>query len=1165
MRRLQFFLICLGILLLGSVNAQTFQNFVYNKISSAGADVSFDLSSPQQPTFGYLYIEYGTTPTNLTSRNLIGSISIPLPGAQSITYSFSGLNPGTKYYWRASVDDGVRVLYNSATQNFTTLVNLIVTKPGTGGGDVFSSPAGINCGAFCNADFASGTVVELTAASNRGSVFAGWGGACAFRQTNTTCSITISANTIVSALFEPLGSLEVAVNGLPSGSSAPLKVSGPGFNEAPTVLTGASQGYFGIVSGIYTVTAPNVLVAGITYIPNLVTQTANIYPGVGGSQLVTVAYSIQTLTLNVTKTGGMGTGNVFSTPAGIDCGLTCKANFDQDSKVTLTAKPDADSSFAGWSGAGCTGTGDCTIIMSDILSVNAVFSSKTLGALDLLVNGLPTGTSVKLEVIDPSGGSSTITMLNGTGQQIPNLAPGKYQVSAPNVIVGTTTYTPDLASQAIIIEAGLISGTKILYTAVPKFLLNVSKSVTGTGGSILSNPAGIDCGATCTSKFDQNTVVILKAIPAISGSIFVGWSGDCTGTTTCTVTMNADKNVTANFKPTPPPVFALTTTIDTTGTGTGSVSSNPVGINCPTACSKNFDQSTSVTLTAIPVAGSSFVGWAGDCTGLTCTLTMDAAKNVTAKFNLIPKYLLTIAKTGSGSGTVSSTPAGIDCGATCSLSFLQGAVVNLTASAATGSSFAGWTGACTGTGACSVTMDAAKNVTATFNTSIVPTFALSVNRIGLGTVSSAPNGINCSGICTANFDQNTVVALTAVADAGSSFAGWTGACTGLTTCSVTMDAAKTVTATFNLIPKFALTVTKSSTGTGTGSILSDPAGIDCGTTCTSSFLQGTSVTLTPTANSGSSFTGWTGDCTGTGACAVTMDAAKSVTATFNTNAVPTFALTVTKTGAGTILSAPAGIDCGATCTSSFNQGTSITLTATPAAGSSFTGWTGACTGTATCVITMDAVKTVTATFTANPPANVSSSKPSNAPADRMVIKGSSDNAALAFALTLPNGSLSSITLNVSGSGNDATDLTNVKLYKDSNANGLVDAGEPMLASGKFLGNDGTLTLTPASVAVLAASGATQFVVAVDMGNTLAALRFAPVLGGLLLMGLGVRRRRWLGAVGLVLLLNSCQPPMPAEVRTYQINLTAVTAKDSSNVAVNITGLPIAGATLSIEK
>jgi hypothetical protein len=161
-------------------------------------------------------------------------------------------------------------------------------------------------------------------------------------------------------------------------------------------------------------------------------------------------------------------------------------------------------------------------------------------------------------------------------------------------------------------------------------------------------------------------------------------------------------------------------------------------------------------------------------------------------------------------------------------------------------------------------------------------------------------------------------------------------------------------------------------GTGTGSVASSPAGIDCGLTCTKSFGKNTVVTLTPTASAGSTFTGWSGDCSGTGACTVTMDQAHSVTATFDLIPVvppPSYTLTVGKngTGSGTVTSSPGAISCGATCSQTYTQGTVVTLTPTPTAGSTFTGWSGDCTGTGACTVTMSQARSVTATFNLVPP------------------------------------------------------------------------------------------------------------------------------------------------------------------------------------------------------
>lgn len=150
-------------------------------------------------------------------------------------------------------------------------------------------------------------------------------------------------------------------------------------------------------------------------------------------------------------------------------------------------------------------------------------------------------------------------------------------------------------------------------------------------------------------------------------------------------------------------------------------------------------------------------------------------------------------------------------------------------------------------------------------------------------------------------------------------------------------------------------------GTGSGTITSSPAGITCGADCSESYPSGTMVSLSAASASGSTFSGWSGACAGTGSCTVTMNAAKSVTATFS---LSTYNLSVSKAGnsSGTVTSSPAGINCGATCSNSYTSGTSVTLTATPVTGASFAGWSGACSGTGTCTVNMTSARAVTATF-----------------------------------------------------------------------------------------------------------------------------------------------------------------------------------------------------------
>src|SRR2546427_1497511 len=183
------------------------------------------------------------------------------------------------------------------------------------------------------------------------------------------------------------------------------------------------------------------------------------------------------------------------------------------------------------------------------------------------------------------------------------------------------------------------------------------------------------------------------------------------------------------------------------GSGSGTVTSAPAGITCGTDCSEPYASGTVVTLTATPAAGSVFTGWSGGgCTGTgACNVTLTAATTVTATFT--PIFTLTVSKAGTGSGTVTSTPAVITCGTSCSASYASGTVVTLTATPAIGSAFTGWSGGgCTGTGSCSVTLTAATTVTATFT----PAFTLAVSNAGTGsgtpiiTPPGITSGTNCS-------------------------------------------------------------------------------------------------------------------------------------------------------------------------------------------------------------------------------------------------------------------------------------------------------------------------------------------------------------------------------------------------------------------------------------
>ena len=162
------------------------------------------------------------------------------------------------------------------------------------------------------------------------------------------------------------------------------------------------------------------------------------------------------------------------------------------------------------------------------------------------------------------------------------------------------------------------------------------------------------------------------------------------------------------------------------------------------------------------------------------------------------QYTLTVSV--SGSGTVTSSPTGIQCGSDCTEPYDQNTVVTLVAAPASGFVFSGWGGACSGTGSCSVTMSAAQSVLASFMTA--PKQALTITKTGAGngTISSS-NGLVCSAgssSCLELVTAGTILTVSATADSNSIFGGWSSSvCSGTGACVFNIKNDTTVTAIFN--------------------------------------------------------------------------------------------------------------------------------------------------------------------------------------------------------------------------------------------------------------------------------------------------------------------------------------------------------------------------------
>jgi hypothetical protein len=285
--------------------------------------------------------------------------------------------------------------------------------------------------------------------------------------------------------------------------------------------------------------------------------------------------------------------------------------------------------------------------------------------------------------------------------------------------------------------------------------------------------------------------VVTLAYKESPGSMFNGWGGACAGQSmslTCTVTVNAATSVTVRFD-----LLHWQLDIGQSGTVLGLVTSNPPGIDCPTACTTTFANGTVVTLTATAPAGSMFTGWTDACSGqgTTCTFTMTAAHIIYASFNKV--VTLTVNRAGTGDGTVTSNPAGITCGTDCTEDYPTGTLLTLTAQPAAGSTFVRWDGICYGLGnPCQVEYYGG-SVTATFGPAQLATLTVSKSGTGTVIVTSDDGGINCGSDCSEVYPRNRVVTLTVTPTNGTTFLGWTGACSGTApTCTVTMSGNKSV-------------------------------------------------------------------------------------------------------------------------------------------------------------------------------------------------------------------------------------------------------------------------------------------------------------------------------------------------------------------------------------
>ncbi|MBL8919548.1 MAG: fibronectin type III domain-containing protein [Myxococcaceae bacterium] len=422
--------------------------------------------------------------------------------------------------------------------------------------------------------------------------------------------------------------------------------------------------------------------------------------------------------------------------------------------------------------------------------------------------------------------------------------------------------------------------------------LTVTK--TGSGRGTVTG-MGIDCGADCMESGAVGRSVSLSATAAV-GSTLGGWTGcDSVASTVCGVTMATNRTVTANFiDTTMGGVVVLTVNKD--GTGSGTVMG--MGIACGADCTESVSVGSQVVLTAAPAMNAVFAGWAGcdSTTSNTCTLTLTANRTVTATFEAAASaYQLTVVKAGTGSGTVTGT--GIMCGTDCNELVPAGQSRTVTATPAAGSLFSGWAGCDMVSGQdCVVSVASSRTVTATFTSNPSPSAPTMLTA--MTTLSGA---VELRWTDTSAIELDFRVDRSAMASTGFVEIATLPANTTMTTLTTLMQgthylrvratnnggsSAPSNTVVVTVLPPSHL-LTAATAGQGSGTIVSAPVGISCGTDCTEAYPQGTTVVLSANPQSGSTFASWSGCGTVAGnTCTVVMNSPATVTATFDVQVSP---------------------------------------------------------------------------------------------------------------------------------------------------------------------------------------------------------------------------------------------------------------------------------------
>ena len=454
---------------------------------------------------------------------------------------------------------------------------------------------------------------------------------------------------------------------------------------------------------------------------------------------------------------------------------------------------------------------------------------------------------------DP-GGNGTVG-LTGSG-----LAPASLSADPPSVDFGKVTNTGESVIGVTIQNDGAVAtGTLTASITDPANLFTLK-----TNGCLNKT---LGQGASCA--------VSVRFAPTSTGTKTATLTvGD--GVKTVTVTLGGTSETAGTLKGTPSPATFATVALGATSMATVTVKNTGGATVTGLSTSLSGGDASDFTVMTDGCNGQNLVGDAmcdvtlkfspavAGVKSASLTIGSTSGGSTSVPLAATATVRLTVVPEGTGSGTVTSVPTGISCGATCFDDFTTSSV-KLTESPSGDSTFGGWVGGgCSGTADCTVSLSAAATVHATFTKKLV-LVTIKKTGAGTGTVSSSPGSIDCGATCMFSFPAGQQISLSAMADAGMAFTGWSGAgCSGTGPCLFTPTSATTVTATFQDLIVVSASVNVSgnlTAGGGTGVVVSSPSGLTCTSgTCSAQFPRGTQLKLTATADEHSIFAGFAGAC-----------------------------------------------------------------------------------------------------------------------------------------------------------------------------------------------------------------------------------------------------------------------------------------------------------------